>query len=396
MQVLCNYPYNTIAMNYVNPLASLGGPMSTAHTQSHNPCILAYGQQTSLSCDGLASLIHDGTHGIDLINSNDAMTFLRHILVHVLEFSVNTSEDWVSIAYNWISKSRALMANHGQYVMHAIQDAIRLCSVREIMINTWLCVPMMPAVQHRIDKVRRFKTQVIKAYQTHIGTASYQIPAETFRSCLGQSSSSMPTPTYASTPWMEFTPNLCFVYIPSLQILEIDLTLYTQMIPSSVSAANAVMPVPLEGIHHGNMDMNYSLEVATFSHCMGIFMLGDEDNLVKAIRGVRFKVSAMTWAKMLPDHTIYAKDSEWHHIDIDDAMHLHDLQISCPLSACILPLIDSTIGTCNMYLKVYRSLRDVIDGKTHASPESLDELVESIRPKARDLSQPWRSSLTHA
>lgn len=363
----------------------------------HNPFLLACGQVTSMPCDGIHSLVADSTYGLDLMSTNDALTFLRHILMQVLDYSADANEDWVSVAYNWISKSKSLVASQGNYVLKAIQDAITLCTIRDLMLTNWLHVHNHHA-QQSVDKARRFKAQVIKAHQAHVTAGACMPSTETFRSCLGQTPSSLSTSLYSCNPWMEFTPNLCFVYIPSLQVLEVDLTLYTQSIPSSVSAMHGIKPCHLESLNVN--EMNHCTEVTAFSHCMALLFIGEEDPITSAVKSVRFKVSAMTWARMLPDfhNSILSivKQPEWHHLDIDDAILIHDLQVSCQLAGCMVPIIHSTLDICNKYIEVYRNLRDVVDGKSGSNEDTSrtggDPFIhEVLQSKTRDLSQSWRS-----
>lgn len=388
-------------------LGGTPGPFNASYNQKpnytellHLPHLLACGQSTSIACTGGTRTILDEIYGLDLMNPQDALSFLRHVLMHVIDFSGSSRDDWISIAYNWISKSRALLTSHGFIILKAIQGAIMMCSIRDIMINNWLNM-QTDRDDLRIGNIQRFKMQVLRAHHAHaLSSVTFVPSSETFRSCIGQGPSSVTSALYACTPWMEFAPGICFVYIPSLNTIEIDLTVYSQLLPVSICNLHGIEPVPLV-VPKEFDDLNSEVDINLFSYCMSVLILGEEAVFTKAVRTVRFKASIMTWARIMPAHAMISfssKDPEWHHIDVDNDALLKELQMTCPVAGLVLPSLTGVIEMCSRYIHLYQSLRDVVDGKTtqkhefvHLDAPFLQTPESQPATKTRDLNQSWRS-----
>lgn len=341
---------------------------NTFDDHNHYPTLLASGQNISAQVNDCIQ-ITDGTYGLDLFKTDDYISTIMKMITKLINFKDDVSDNTLIAAHNWLQKSTVFTHDVTRlYVMDALSKALLLRYTQQLMRQNWLDLPNAMRSMNKIDIIQRFKTQIMKAFQSHHNIINNT--ASSSSTCLLNYNKVVQCNHVLSVPWMEWSPCVCLVYVPSQKLLEIDITLRPTYIPAHIADLyNIHMDCNVPRDEEMTQDEYDSLDHKSISQCMALLLLGDEDQMSAAIQTCKMKISLMVkaWPRNVFDRS---ESPEWHHIDIDDPSDIIELKLTCPKVNSIIDPIEAIITTCKDYFSIYTKLTSITQKYSKAGVSS--------------------------
>lgn len=245
---------------------------------------------------------------------------------------------------NWLAQMAQRMADWPE-LLTLIQDLMALLKLKEMMQLRW------GSAIGNTDAVARFKSQIQKsvacsaANACNLGNNGY-----------AHTGSQSPM----SVPWMECNDAVSLVYIPASRRLEVDLELRSlNTLPKSLSLAHGIREVISSAALCEQAPLaaeEASLRTGQILACL--LMGGADPDVCDAVKHVSLKLSVVVKASSVMTPLLEG-NSEWHHIDVDDAGEIQSIKECCPgsHSGIIISKLEAIIGTCNSYLDTHHRIR---------------------------------------
>jgi len=328
----------------------------------HNPLLLASGRNVFVSAPQQPLTT---SYAMDLFETTEALTIIQQVFQKIVSDNSPGNETLVYALQNWLLKSKTLQPSPlSELLWGAASDALTLCTIRKAMQSHWLNVPAAMQNISKVEAVHRFKGQLLKAFSNASNNTQYPV-----LSGFSTKASSCNNASSLSVPWMEWTPNICIIYIPTVRVLEIDVT---------INCIN-VLPQTLCNLHGIEIDPTYpcfdahsnnGAHSAIFAQCMALLLLGDEMQMSDAIDHINMKLSVMIKAKSTSDF-FNQKEYDWHHIDIDDPSDIHTLKLLSPRTCNIISPLESILSACRDYMTLYKKIKSIAGMSATANTQTI-------------------------
>lgn len=331
------------------------------------PQLLAQGKRVSINEFPSANV--GGIFCLDVIKTEEAVRIVQHVLQRILTTESPDHETLILTLHNWLVKSKMFQGSPiADILWSAVSDALTLCTIKKAIQSHWLDVSMVLNNVSKLEMVQRFKNQILKSvgagYLPNSCTLNAGSPnrlSHYFQN-MGMSGPQKNTNACPSVPWIEWSSNICMVYIPTSRTLEVDITVpNVSALPTKVCMTHCIQldsnPLP-SALTKPSEFISESVDSASFAQCMALLLLGEELDLCDAVEEITLKVSVIVRARVIGSGV---DDPEWHHIDIDDPIDIYNLKMVSPSTNAIISPIESILDSCKTYVKLYSKLK-VISG----------------------------------
>jgi hypothetical protein len=364
------------------------------------PTLVACGQHVRLPDAPFMPI--DRAHGLDLLDAGDAFTVVQQVLRRLVIEGAPDGEALVCAMHKLLVTARSLQhpSPVADVLWSAASEAMTMCTIKRAMQTRWLDAPAAVRSASRMDAVQRFQAQVLKAHSAMRGLAAASLAAAApaaftvahhhqqhgpWHACghpvhpgarMAAGVAGSGGATSSSVPWMEWTPNICLVYVPDTCTLEVDVTINSvDALPDHLCRLHGIELASDHysgggssvggGVGGGLLCGNEGAHSTLLAQCMARLLLGEEAELSDAIRTVALKLSVMVRTVRPLTSPAFCgalaapSAHEWHHIDIDDPADIHSLKIMSPRTCNIIAPLESILAASRDYISICGRLKAI-------------------------------------